>query len=375
MLPEKDPPSTDHIEEPGNRMNAATTTTTATIRKIAILLHGLEMDAVDKLLDQLPPADVALLRDAMMSLEDIDAAEQEAILADFLPKKDPPPPVLPPEVVEAPPAAAPARVPDSQPATGFGLLETASPALVAARLQQEQPQAMAAILSRLEPGSSAAILRELPHELQVELLRRITELDSLPGSVIDELASSMEQLLQLSGEPGSTARHGLAAAHAILQATDPLHRHDLMDRLAIGPPSQEHSSSQPPTPWLQAGGQAGCSHVPAARGGNEDDQQFVIRFDDLALLDDTSLAILIQSVDSQLVLLALAGASREFVDRILQPLEPRESRQLRRHMEQIGPLQLQDITRAQQALASHAIQLASEGRITIHNRRRFVMAA
>jgi flagellar motor switch protein FliG len=370
MLPEKDPPSTDHIEEPGNHMTTAATT----IRKIAILLHGLEMDAVDKLLDQLPPADVALLRDAMMSLEDIDAAEQEAILADFLLKKDSPADP-PPEVGEDPPAAAPARVTDSQPATGFGLLETASPALVAARLQQEQPQAMAAILSRLEPGSSAAILRELPHELQVELLRKITELDSLPGSVLDELASSMEQLLQLTGEPGSTARHGLAAAHAILQATDPLHRHDLMDRLAIGPSSQGDSSSQPPTPWLQAGGQAGCPQAPAARGGNEDDQQFVIRFDDLALLDDTSLAILIQSVDSQLVLLALAGASREFVDRILQPLEPRESRQLRRHMEQIGPLQLQDITRAQQALASHAIQLASEGRITIYNRRRFVMAA
>ena len=30
---------------------------------------------------------------------------------------------------------------------------------------------------------------------------------------------------------------------------------------------------------------------------------------------------------------------------------------------------------AQQALASHAIQLASEGRISIHNRRRFVMAS
>ena len=342
-----------------------------TIRKIAILLHSLEAGAADKLLDQLPPADATLLREAMISLEDIDVEEQEEVLSDFLLKKDLP--VVPQPAKESP-QPAPDRVTNAPPPTGFVLLETASPVLVASRLQQEKPQAIAAILSRLKPGTSAAILRELPHELQVDLLRRITELDTLSGPVIDELASSLEQLLHQPGEPGA-AQHGLAAAHAILQATDPLHRHDLMDRLAIGPSSQDQENSQPPTPWLQAGGQAGRPHPPAVRTDTADDQQFVIRFEELALLDDLSLAILIQSVDPQLVLLALAGASREFVDRILQPLEPREGRQFRRRMEQIGPLQLQDITRAQQALASHAIQLASEGKITIHNRRRFVMAA
>lgn len=346
-------------------------TAITTIRKIAILLHSLEAGAADKLLDQLPPADATLLREAMMSLEDIDVAEQEEVLSDFLLKKDLP---AVPQPAKESPQPAQDRVTNPPPPTGFGLLETASPVLVASRLQQETPQAIAAILSRLKPGTSAAILRELPHELQVDLLRRITELDTLSRPVIDELASSLEQLLHQPGEPGA-AQHGLAAAHAILQATDPLHRHDLMDRLAIGPSSQDQENTQPPTPWLQAGSQAGRPHPPAVRTGTANDQQFVIRFEELALLDDLSLAILIQSVDPQLVLLALAGASREFVDRILQPLEPREGRQFRRRMEQIGPLQLQDITRAQQALASHAIQLASEGKITIHNRRRFVMAA
>ncbi|MFP6752258.1 MAG: FliG C-terminal domain-containing protein, partial [Pirellulaceae bacterium] len=299
-----------------------------TIRKIAILLHSLEAGDADKLLDQLPPADGALLREAMMSLEDIDVAEQEAVLSDFLLKKDLP---ADPQSVEESPPPAPVGVTNDPPPTGFGLLETASPVLVASRLHQEAPQAIAAILSRLEPGCSAAILRELPHELQVDLLRRITELDTLSGSVIDELASGVEQLLYHPGEPGAAAQHGLAAAHAILQATDPLHRHDLMDQLAIGPSSQRQGNNQPPTPWLQAGGQAGGQagrpQPPAVHAGTEDDQQFVIRFEELALLDDISLAILIQSIDPQLVLLALAGASREFVDRILQPLEPRESRQ------------------------------------------------
>jgi hypothetical protein len=184
----------------------------------------------------------------------------------------------------------------------------------------------------------------------------------------------MEHFLQ-ADDPGSTARHGLAAAHAILQATDPLHRHDLMDRLAKGQSSEGTSVRQPPTPWLQTEGDYGHRHSTLSHTRNEDAQQFVIRFDDLALLDDTSLAVLIQTADPQLVLLALAGASHEFIDRILQPLDQRESRMLRRQMEKIGPLQLQDITRAQQALASHAIQLATEGRISIHNRRRFVMTS
>ena len=343
------------------------------IRKIAILLDSLDMDAADTLLDQFPPEDVALLRQAMMSLDEIDTAEQDAVLNDFLLQKNPPP--GPGRADTEKPSVPPVeRENVLEPATGFGLLESASPALVAARLQQEQPQAMAAILSRLAPSASAAILRELPHPLQVDLLRRITELDLIPEAVIDELASSMEHFLQVD-DPGSTARHGLAAAHAILQATDPLHRHELMDRLAKGPSSDGTSGSQPPTPWLQVEGGSGHRHSTVSHDHSEEAQQFVIRFDDLALLDDSSLAILIQSAEPQLVLLALAGASREFIDRILQPLDQRESRMLQRQMEKIGPLQLQDITRAQQALASHAIQLATDGRISIHNRRRFVMAS
>ena len=148
-----------------------------------------------------------------------------------------------------------------------------------------------------------------------------------------------------------------------------------MDRLAKEPSSDRPSASQPPTPWLQVDVENGHRHSTLSHDHSEEAQQFVIRFDDLSLLDDSSLAILIQTAEPQLVLLALAGASHEFIDRILQPLDQRESRMLQRQMEKIGPLQLQDITRAQQALASHAIQLASDGRISIHNRRRFVMAS
>ncbi len=61
------------------------------IRKIAILLDSLDMDAADTLLDQFPPEDVALLRQAMMSLDEIDTAEQDAVLNDFLLQKNPPP--------------------------------------------------------------------------------------------------------------------------------------------------------------------------------------------------------------------------------------------------------------------------------------------
>jgi flagellar motor switch protein FliG len=63
---------------------------TPSIRKIAILLDSLEMDAADTLLDQLPPDEMALLRQAMMSLEEIDPAEQDAVLHDFLLQKNPP---------------------------------------------------------------------------------------------------------------------------------------------------------------------------------------------------------------------------------------------------------------------------------------------
>jgi flagellar motor switch protein FliG len=98
-------------------------------------------------------------------------------------------------------------------------------------------------------------------------------------------------------------------------------------------------------------------------------------FEDFADLDDTALARIFRVADPQVSLLALCGAGRDLVDRILGRLPLREARVLRRQIEQLGPTRLRDIESAQRRLADLAGRMADEGQIQVPGNRRFTGAA
>jgi flagellar motor switch protein FliG len=100
----------------------------------------------------------------------------------------------------------------------------------------------------------------------------------------------------------------------------------------------------------------------------------VLGFDDFGELEDAALAKVFRAADAQITLLALCGASRELIDRILQRLPPRESRALCRKLEQLGPTRLSDIESAQRQLAELASHMADEGQIQVPSHRRFTIA-
>jgi flagellar motor switch protein FliG len=86
------------------------------------------------------------------------------------------------------------------------------------------------------------------------------------------------------------------------------------------------------------------------------------------------LAKVFRAADPQVTLLALTGASRQLVDRILGRLPIREAKTFRRQMEQLGPTRLSDMERAQRQLAELAGQMADQGEIIIPRTGRFTMA-
>jgi flagellar motor switch protein FliG len=111
--------------------------------------------------------------------------------------------------------------------------------------------------------------------------------------------------------------------------------------------------------------------VPVAESEASDE----IEFNDLAGLDELSLAKLFQTAQPEVILLALTGASPGFAERVLQRLPPRDARVLRRQMESLGPIRLRDVEYAQRQLAVLAQQLAAAGAIEVPASRRFTVAA
>jgi flagellar motor switch protein FliG len=75
------------------------------------------------------------------------------------------------------------------------------------------------------------------------------------------------------------------------------------------------------------------------------------------------------------LLLALAGTSAEFIDRLYRQLPRPEAQRLRRQIEQQGPITLRDVAESQRRLALLAEKLADDGEIEIPGRRPRAMVA
>lgn len=360
------------------------------LRKAAILIASLDAHSADALLDGMTPEAAAQVRNAVMELEDIDPAEQQQIIRDFVahhPRSAATRAAaveLDPSLAErlqthgAEPAAARPRGTPSGGATPFGFLEQIDAADLAQVLAREHPQTAAIVISHLPPARAANVLRQLPQSLQSEALVRIARLKALATDVVHDIEHEMQNLLQNRRQLEPVVPSGLAAIEAILQASAPGERQAMLADLARADQTlaQHFGEALPRAAVTGLPGAGG----PAVRGAADEPAERVtsarpVTFADLERLDDAALAHVLHRSSPNTALLALAGASHEFVARILRQLPTREAAQLQRKMEQLGPLRLDDVERAQLRLAEVAQRLLEEGTIALPQLERFAVAA
>jgi flagellar motor switch protein FliG len=262
--------------------------------------------------------------------------------------------------------------------TLFGFLDHIDAADLAQVLVREHPQTAAIVISHLAPARAAGVLRQLPNSLQTEALIRIARLKSLATDVVHDIEHEMQALLQNRRQLEPVVPDGLAAIQAILQATSQLERQTLLSELArqdqtlaqyFGEALPHNELPHPPrTDWPSVPESAdGLPIRPTALR--------TVMFADLERLEDAALAQVLHLSSPNTAILALAGASHEFVARILQQLPAREAGKLERKMQQLGPIRLDDVERAQMRLAEVAQRLIDEGRIALPQVERFAVAA
>jgi flagellar motor switch protein FliG len=392
------------------------------LRKAAILIDSLEENDVESLLDQMPCELAGSIRQAVLELSSVDPQERERVLRELrecvlsadededndadveldesLAEK-----LAGDELDEAYETA------DDEPAVvPFSFLNDAPIDVLSSYLEDEHPQAVSVVLASLAPRQAAELLRCLPEERKRDVLNRLARLDEMNSEVVREIEQGLRSLL--AGRPCLAEQRpaGLAAVEAILEAADEEHRGELIKHLA----TSEHASMR--TDSTQAArSEVGRSHASTAtshvyhsrvptsqvqqRVGNllhalsapqhangrtagETDStgrgfkqsETALEFDDFAQLNDTALARVFRAAAPQVTLVALCGASRDLVNRILGSLPLREARALRGQIERLGPTRLRDIESAQLQLAALARQMADEGRIQVPPERRFVAA-
>jgi flagellar motor switch protein FliG len=234
----------------------------------------------------------------------------------------------------------------------------ASTADLARGLAHEHAQTICLVMAHLPPRQAADLLQRLPPARQAEVLRRLGQLETAAPEVLQDLGEALQPW-------GFAATGGIPAVPGRSPSVEPSFPP------ATGADSG-HGAAGRTRPRLHTGQYPDRLTACAAEPGETPP---LAEFDDLVRLDDAALARVFGAAEPETVLLALSGANRDLIDRIVRHLPSSAGRTLRRQLESLGPTRLRDIELAQQQLAELAGQMCRQGLIRVPSRRRFTMAA
>jgi flagellar motor switch protein FliG len=216
------------------------------------------------------------------------------------------------------------------------LLNRIDPETLASLLGKEHAQSLAALLAHVDVDKAAAVLKHLPVDLQSDVVRRMADLEAIPHTTIQEAERALREELALVSEAKVASIDGLKRAA------------DLVARL-------ESSVSE--------------KLLESIERNNEELAQAIKRsmftFEDLIKVDNRDLQSVLKEVSSDQLRLALKSASPEMRDHVLGAMSRRAAEMLMDDLDSMGPIKLSVVEEAQGQIVEIALQLQSDGKITI----------
>ncbi|MEX0936789.1 MAG: FliG C-terminal domain-containing protein [Pirellulales bacterium] len=333
------------------------------LRKAAVLIATLGAAQAEKLLGQLTPVQAAQVRTAVAKLQELDPEERDEVIEQFVHGRfvmraigsggvdlDEGLAARFTDVSEMNSSTEPAS-PETKttteraaPPAPFRFLDEADPQSLVPFLMRERPQTVAVVLSYLSPARAADALTALPRELQVEVVRRLADLDSTDHESVRVVERELQDWMDQQRQRNHCRDAGLTAVNGILEAAGARHTQAIL--AALRERDQGLANRLGGDPTLCFPSQA-STIVP-------------LSFDQVTFLDGDSMEDLLREAEPELVLLALAGTTDVQFQRIVRLLPKPEARALRRRVDHLGPTRLTDVVAAQQELAALATRLRSQ---------------
>ena len=218
------------------------------------------------------------------------------------------------------------------------LLETFDSETLGDLTRNEHPQTIALILSQLSPEKSGSILSSLSEELRSDVILRISNLDRVSPDVVNEIVEMLESEAKSRGSAGQRVG-GIKTVADILNQLDPATESALIAKIEEDNPKMA-----------------------------DEIRQLMFIFEDLVLLDDRSIQDVLKEVSSEDLARALKTASEAVKEKIFKNMSDRAVTMLNEDMEDMGPIRLSEVERAQQAITQVVLRLEEEGKITVGSR-------
>ena len=315
--------------------------------RAAVLLLGIGEETAARVLKHLEPKQVQRVGAAMTTFASISQDQIEEVVNDFLSESNTQMTMdvdseayvrkmLIRAVGEENAMSFLERILSSEDETGLSRLQWIDARSVWDLIRQEHPQIVATILTYLESEQAAEILSYFSEEKRVNLLLRMSAIESVKPEALEQVGKTIEE--QLQGKNSSkTAPIGGVKSVA-----------DLINYLGGEIETQVLDGIKTINPEL-------CEQIK--------EKMFI--FENLVDMDDRSVQIVLRNVESNSLLIALKGADEKVKNKIFTNMSSRAADLLKDDLEAQGPVKISDVEQAQKEVLAAARKLAESGEITL----------
>ncbi len=223
--------------------------------------------------------------------------------------------------------------------TPFAFLQKAESDNLLTFILDEHPQTIALILCHLPHHKSAEILSGLPQQKQVEVIKRVANMEQTNPEVIKEVERGLESRLSSMLMQNMEKAGGVSTVAEILNLADRSTEKGVMEGL-----------------------QADDAELV------EQIRRLMFVFEDIKLVDDKGIQQIMKEIDNDELSLALKTASEELKAKIFKNMSERAATLIKEDMQFMGPVRISDVEAAQQRIVDIVRRLEDSGEIIIAGR-------
>lgn len=223
--------------------------------------------------------------------------------------------------------------------TPFAFLQKAESENLLTFIQDEHPQTIALILAHLNPAKASEILVGLPSQKQIEVVKRIANMEQTNPEVIKEVERGLEHRLSDIVSQTFEKAGGVDAVAEMLNLADRSTEKSIMEGLEAEDPDLVESI-----------------------------RRLMFVFEDILLVNDKGIQSVLKEVENDTLSLALKTASEELRQKIFKNMSERAAQLIQEDMQYMGPVRVSDVEAAQQKIVDIVRRLEDAGEIVISGR-------
>jgi len=223
--------------------------------------------------------------------------------------------------------------------TPFSFLQKAESENILTFIQDEHPQTIALIVCHLGYHKAAEILGGLPMQKQLEVIKRIANMEQTNPDVIREVEAGLESRLSNMVMQSSEKTGGVETVSEILNLADRSTEKTIMEGLEAEDPDLV-----------------------------EEIKRLMFVFEDIMLVNDRGVQAVLKEVENDELALALRTASDELREKIFRNMSERAAALIKEDMEFMGPVRVSDVEASQQRIVDIVRRLEEAGEVVIEGR-------